>query len=281
MSALAPVSVVDGTQSRHAVTGDKRRALTLFYGKGNLGGDVAKTHQQQASTAQCRDALITRPCCSERPTPKLVRLDPHGASPLSDAMLELITGLNLDVQVTPPEAPWHLSVLGTVQQLVKRSASLHARDEGRTSTCAERLLLASTAHNRLLKRGGFTRCQLLPGHEREPSEGEPVDPQRDGLDLTSYVAERHVRQQSANKAWPEAEAEHRVSRAQNMRLRNHQNWPSGTRINWSGATSILSRRMERERKTKNTFLGLRWCLVKSGDEHKKVDTSPRKSFGLS
>ena len=230
------------------------------------------------NTQECRDALIDG-WMRDRPRPKLVRRDPDGTY-VSNAMLELITGLNLDVQVTPPEAPWHMSVLGTVQKLMKRFASVHARDERRTSTCAERLHIASTAHNRLVKRGGFTRCQLLLGHEPEPPEGEPLDPEREGQDLTSYVAERHVRQQSAYEAWHAAEAEHRVSRAQNMRLRNHQHWPSGTRTNWSGATGIFSRRMERARKTKNTFLFLR-CPVKSWDEHKKVETSPRESFGLS
>ena len=215
----------------------------------------------------------------DRPRPKLVRLDPDGAY-VSNAMLELITGLNLDVQVTPPEAPWHLSVLGTVQQLVKRSASLHAGHEGRMSTCAERLHIRSTAHKGLLKRGGFTRCQLLLGHEPEPPEGEPLDPELEGLDLTSNVAERHVRQQSAYEAWHEAEAEHPVSRAQNMRLRSRQHWPSGARINWSGATGSL-KEDGRARKTKNTFLDLQWCPVQSGDEHKNVETSPRESFGLS
>ena len=33
---------------------------------------------------------------------KLVRLDPDGAY-VSSAMLEVVTGLNLDVQVTPPQ----------------------------------------------------------------------------------------------------------------------------------------------------------------------------------
>ena len=39
----------------------------------------------------------------DRPIPKLVRLDPGGAY-VSNAMFEVITGLNLDVQVTPQEA---------------------------------------------------------------------------------------------------------------------------------------------------------------------------------
>ena len=161
------------------------------------------TNNNNNNTQECRDALIDG-WMRDRSRPKLVRRHPDGAY-VSDAMLELIIGLNLDLQVNPPEAPCHLSVLGTVEQLEKRSASLHVRDEGRTSTCAERLHIASTAHNRLLKRGGCTRCQLLLGHEPEPPEGEPLDPEREGQDLTSYVAERHVRQQSAHEAWHEAE----------------------------------------------------------------------------
>ena len=140
----------------------------------------------------------------------------------------------------------------------------------KTSTCAERLLSASTAHNRLLKRGGFTRCQLLLGHEPEQPEGEPLDPEREGLDLTSYVAERHVRQQSAYEAWHEAEAEHRVSRAQNVRLRNHQHWREWytSQLEWRNWHPL--KEDGRARKTKNTFLGLRWCTLS------RAGTSTRK-----
>ena len=125
------------------------------------------------------------------------------------------------------------------------------------------------------------RCQLLLGHEPEPPEGEPLEPEREGLDLTSYVAERHVRQQSAYEAWHEAEAEHRVSRAQNMRLRNHQHWPNGTRINWSDASGILSRRTDAHEKQRILSWAAVVYPVKSGDEHKKMETSPRESFALS
>ena len=41
--------------------------------------------------------------CVIRPRPKLVGLDPDGPY-VSNAMLEVITSLNVDVDVTPPEA---------------------------------------------------------------------------------------------------------------------------------------------------------------------------------
>ena len=197
-------------------------------------GETLQRLTSNSSTGECRDALIDG-WMRDRPRPKLVRREPDGAY-VSNAMLEPITGLNLDVQVSPLEPPWHLSVLGTVQQLVKRSASLHARHEGRTSTCAERL---------------------------------HIDPERDGWDLTSYVAERHVRQQSAHEAWHEAEAEHRVSRAQNMRSRNHQHWPSGTRVNWSGTIDILSRRMDAHEKPRILSWTCSGSLSRAGTSTRK------------
>ena len=129
----------------------------------------------------------------DRPIPKLVRLDPGGAY-VSNAMFEVITGLNLDVQVTPLEALWHLSVLDIVQQLVHRSVSLDAMGEGRTSTRAECLSTACTAYNRSLERGWFAPFRFLFGHELEPPEGESLHPEREGLDLTSFMAEHSVRQ---------------------------------------------------------------------------------------
>ena len=64
------------------------------------------------STGECRDALIDG-WMRDGPRPKLVRLDPDGAY-VSNAMLEVITVLNLGVQVPPLEALWHLSVLRIV-----------------------------------------------------------------------------------------------------------------------------------------------------------------------
>ena len=78
--------------------------------------------------------------------------------------------------------------------------------------------MARTAHNHFPKCGGFSACQLF-GHELETPEGEPLDPEREGLDLTSYMAGRFVRHNNAYNAWLDAEAEHRVSQVQDMRTR--------------------------------------------------------------
>ena len=76
-----------------------------------------------------------------------------------------------------------------------------------------------------LKRGRFTPFQLLCGHEPEPPERQPLDPGREGLDLTGNMAERIVRKNSAHKEWLDTEVEHRVSSAQNTRTQNHRHWP--------------------------------------------------------
>ena len=125
------------------------------------------------------------------------------------AMLEVITGLILDVQVIPPKAFWHLSELGNVQQLEKRPTSSCAMHEGRTREFSN---MACTAHNRLLKRGSCMPCELSFGHEPKPPEMEPLQPQLVGWDLTSYMRNAWVRQNSVYRAQPEAEAEDRVSR---------------------------------------------------------------------
>ena len=44
------------------------------------------------------------------------------------------------------------------------------------------------------------------------------------------MAEGLARQQSAMKAWLQAEAESRVERPKNRRTRVVKNWPSGTRV---------------------------------------------------
>ena len=61
--------------------------------------------------------------------------------------------------------------------------------------------------------------QLPFGREPEPPEGEPLDLDKDGLDITNYMADRLVKQKAGYKAWIEAEAENRVARATNMRTR--------------------------------------------------------------
>ena len=80
------------------------------------------------------------------------------------------------------------------------------------------------AHSRLLKHGGYTPVQLLFGHE------EAFDDEQYNRSITVSMAERLARQQSAMKAWLQAEAESRVEQAQNRRTRVVQHWPSGTRV---------------------------------------------------
>ena len=86
------------------------------------------------------------------------------------------------------------------------------------------------ANSRLLKHGGYTPLQLLFGHEPAPTEGEAFDDEQQNRSITVSMAERLARQQSAMKAWLEADAESRVERAQSRHTRVVQHWSSGTRV---------------------------------------------------
>ena len=99
----------------------------------------------------------------------------------------------IDTEVIPAEAPWRLSITGTISNLLKRTATLYALDQGRQATCEESLLQAVMAHSRLLKVGGFTPLQLLFGHEPVPVEGELLDPQMEALDMTVSMGKRLAR----------------------------------------------------------------------------------------
>ena len=138
--------------------------------------------------------------------------------------------LGLNTEATPAEAPWKLSITGVIMRLVKRTAHLYALDQGRDASCQECLLQAVMPHSRLLKHGGYTPVQLLFGHEPAPIEGETLDDEQQCRSITESMAERLARQQSAMKAWLQAEAESRVERAQNRRTRTSLHWPSGTRV---------------------------------------------------
>ena len=70
--------------------------------------------------------------------------------------------------------------------------------------------------------------QLLFGHETAPIEGEALDDEQQGRSIRCQWP--RDRQQSAMKAWLQAEAESRIERAQNRRTRVVQRWPSGTRV---------------------------------------------------
>ena len=121
-----------------------------------------------------------------------------------------MTSDSINTEVIPGEAPWKLSITGVIMRLVKRTAHIYALDQGRDASCQECLLQAVMAHSRLLKHGGHTPLQLLFGHEPAPIEGETLDDEQQGRSITESMAERLARQQSAMKAWLQAEAESRV-----------------------------------------------------------------------
>ena len=60
-----------------------------------------------------------------------------------------------------------------------------------------------------------------------------------------------------------------------MKTRSHQHWPSGKRIKeWRADVAQLASSQGGQTRTKNKggWLGLPRCSVKSGDEHKKLET---------
>ena len=152
------------------------------------------------------------------------------------------------------------------------------------------LLQAAMAHSRLLKHGGYTPLQLLFGHEPAPIEGEAFDDEERNRSITVSMAERLARQQSAMKAWLQAEAASRVERAQNRRTRVVQHWPSGTRVccwradvpsmgslntirqgstailnkhkgAWLGPATVLAQEMGRSQKQHEEAHGTVWIVV--------------------
>ena len=157
-------------------------------------------------------------------------MDPDGCYMSNEILNTLHRDLGLNTEVIPGEAPWKLSITGVIMRLVKRTAHIYALDQGRDASCQECLLQAVMAHSRLLKHGGFSPLQLLFGHEPAPIEGETLDDEQQGRSITESMVERLARQQSAMKAWLQAEAESRVERAQNRRTRTFLHWPSGTRV---------------------------------------------------
>ena len=155
-------------------------------------------------------------------------MDPDGCDMSNEMLDTLHHDLEIDTEVIPGEAPWKLSITGIVVRQVKRTAHIYALDQGRAASCQECLLQAVMAHSRLLKHGGYTPLQLLFGHEPAGVEGEALDDEQQGRRITESIAERLARQQSAVKAWLQAEAESRVERAQIRRTRVVHHRPSGT-----------------------------------------------------
>ena len=79
--------------------------------------------------------------------------------------------------------------LGAVSQ-IKRTATLYV-DEGQRSS-SECLTMACLQHSILLKRGRYTPVQLVLGHAPELVEGEPLNMDKEGLEVTYYMAEERT-----------------------------------------------------------------------------------------
>ena len=221
-------------------------------------------------TWECKESL-QEDWFVHRGRPRLIRMDPDGCY-MSNEMLDILhhdLGINTEVILV-------------IMRLVKRTAHIYALDQGRNASCQECLLQAVMAHSRLLKHGGYTPSQLLFGHEPAPTEGEAFDDEQQSRSITVSMAERLARQQSAMKAWLQAEAESRVERAQNRRTRVVQHWTPRTRVCYwrgdvprtgslptirKGSTAILN-------KHKGAWLGPATVLAqemsRSQEQHEKV-----------
>ena len=167
-------------------------------------------------TSECKESLL-KDWFVHRGRPRLIRMDPDGCYMSKEMHDTLHHDLGINTEVIPGEAPWRLSITGVIMRLVKRTAHNYALDRGREASCQECLLQAVIALPRLLKHGGQTPLQLLFGHEPAPMEGEAFDDEQQSRSFTVSMAERLARQQTAMKAWLQAEARSRVERAQNRR----------------------------------------------------------------
>ena len=65
-----------------------------------------------------------------RGRPRLLRMDPDGAYMSNDMLKMLQEEIAIDTEVIPAEAPWRLSITGTISNLIKRTATLYALDQG-------------------------------------------------------------------------------------------------------------------------------------------------------
>ena len=60
----------------------------------------------------------------------MLRMDPDGAYMSNDMLKMLQEEIAIDTEVIPAEAPWRLSITGTISNLLKRTATLYALDQG-------------------------------------------------------------------------------------------------------------------------------------------------------
>ena len=217
---------IDGMHWQHPVTGRHARCQFMV----DVGShapmvtvfeETRERSNRNNQTAECKESLL-KDWFVHRGRPRLIRMDPDGCYMSNEMLNTLHHDLGLNTEVIPGEAPWKLSITGVIMRLVKRTARFLS---GVSSASRN-----GSAHSRLLKQGGYTPLQLLFGHEPAPIEGETLDDEQQGRSITESMAERLARQQSAMKAWLQAEAESRVERAQNRRTRTFLHWPSGTRV---------------------------------------------------
>ena len=141
------------------------------------------------------------------------------------------------------------------------------------------LLQAVMAHSRLLKHGGYTLLQLLFGHELAPIAGDTVAGELKDCSITESMAERLTRQQSAMKAWLQAEAESRVERAQSRRTNAVLHWLSGTRVcYWRADVPNISFLLTIRQGSTAILNKHKWRLVRSFEPWHRKGVVPAEPF---
>ena len=211
--------------------------------------------------------------CAYRGRHRLIRMDPDGCYMSTEMLNTLHNDLGIDTDVIPGDCP------------SQESFFTCALDQGRATSCQECLIQAVMSQH-----GAYTPVQLLFGHESAPIAGETLDDEQQGRSITDSMAERLTRQQSAMKAWLQAEAESRGERAQNRRTQAVLRWRSGTRVcywradvpgmgslptirqgstailnkhkgAWVGPATVLSQEMSRSQEGHEEAHGTVWIVV--------------------
>ena len=144
---------------RFMVNVGSRRALVCIF------EESPRRDGRNNTRYECKTASLE--CWMQhRGGPIAVRGDQDGTN-RSNRMLDMWQGLPLDVHLTPPEAPWHLSVLGVVSQLIKRTATLYALGEGRRPSCSECLTMTCMANEADTHR--FSCCSATNPNATNPN----------------------------------------------------------------------------------------------------------------
>ena len=74
------------------------------------------------TTAEAKRSLL-QDWMQHRGRPRLLRMDPDGAYMSNDMLKMLQEEIAIDTEVIPAEAPWRLSITGTISNLLKRTAN--------------------------------------------------------------------------------------------------------------------------------------------------------------